>query len=116
MAAAVAGTVDAGRTAQRIHAQAGVISDGGQTACLADGFSLDEGVLGKGGAGLLRLDGDAQLFLADHLMSLRFQNAAQLPELARIACCCTNFHIASSSRLFQRSRFLKTRPLCQGLP
>ena len=37
-------------------------------------------------------------------------------ERARIACCCTNFHIASSSRLFQRSRLLKTRPLCQGLP
>ena len=52
-----------------IRDRAGVISDGGQTACLADGFSLAEGVLGKGGAGLLRLDGDAQLFLADHLMS-----------------------------------------------
>ena len=52
VAAAVAGAVHAGRTAQRLHAQAGVIGDGGQAACLADGFSLDEGVLGKGGAGL----------------------------------------------------------------
>ena len=50
------------------------------------GARLDEGVLGKGGAGLFRLDGDAQLFLADHLMSLRFQNAAQLAHhLRRIA-------------------------------
>ena len=95
VAAAVAGAVHAGRTAQRIYAQAGVIGDGGQTACLADGFSLDEGVLGKGGAGLLRLDGDAQLLLADHLVALRFQNAAQFAELSGVAGSCTNFHVAT---------------------
>ena len=95
VAAAVAGTVHAGRTAQRIHAQAGVIGDGGQTACLADSLGLDEGILGKGGAGLLRLDGDAQLLLADHLVALRFQNAAQFAELSGVAGSCTNFHAAT---------------------
>jgi len=89
--------LNAGRTAQRLHAQAGVIGDGGQAACLADGFSLDEGVLGKGGAGLLRLDGDAQLLLADHLVALRFQNAAQFAELSGVAGSCTNFHLNTPS-------------------
>ena len=90
--AAVTGTVDAGCTAQCVHTQAGIIGDGGQTADLADRFSLDEGILCKGGARLVRLDGDAQFLLADHLMSLRFQNAAQLAELTGVAGGCTNFH------------------------
>ena len=114
--AAVAGAVNARSPIQSIHAEAGVIGDGGHAAGFADGLGLDEGIGRKGGARFLGLKGDAQLFLAHHLVALRFQNAAQLPELARIACCCTNFHIASFSRLFQRSRLLKTRPLCQGLP
>ena len=66
-----------------------VIAD---TACLADSLGLDEGILGKGGAGLLRLDGDAQLLLANHLVALRFQNAAQFAELSGVAGSCTNFH------------------------
>ena len=90
--AAVAGAVHAGCAVQRVHTQAGVIGDGRQAAGLADGLGLDEGILGKGGAGLLRLDGDAQLFLADHLVSLRFQNAAQLAKLSGVAGGCTNFH------------------------
>ena len=36
--------LNAGRTAQRIHAQAGVIGDGGQAACPADSLGLDEGL------------------------------------------------------------------------
>ncbi len=87
--AAVAGTVHAGRTAQRIHAEARVIGDGGQAACSADSLGLDEGVFLKSGAGLLGLNGDAKLFLADDLMSLRFQNAAQLAELSGVAGGCT---------------------------
>ena len=39
--------------------QAGIIGDGGQTAGLADRFSLDEGIFCKGSARLVRLDGDA---------------------------------------------------------
>ena len=95
--AAVAGAVHAGCAVQRIHTQAGVIGDGGQTADLADSLGLDESILGKGCAGLLRLDGDAQLFLADHLMSLRFQNAAQLAKLSGVAGGCTNFHLDTPS-------------------
>ena len=90
--AAVAGAVHAGCTVQCVHAQTGVIGDGGQAAGLADSLCLDEGVFRKGGAGFLRLDGDAQLLLADHLMSLRFQNAAQLAKLSGVAGRCTNFH------------------------
>ena len=90
--AAVAGTVDAVGTVQRVHAQAGIVGDGGQPAGLADGLGLDESVFRKGGAGLFRLDGDDQLLLTDHLMSLRFQNAAQLAELTGVAGGCTNFH------------------------
>ena len=90
--AAVTGTVDAGCTAQCVHTQAGIIGDGGQTAGLADRFSLDEGILCKGGARLVRLDGDAQFLLAHHLVALRFQDAAQFAELSGIAGGCTNFH------------------------
>ena len=90
--AAVAGAVHAGCAVQRVHTQAGVIGDGRQAAGLADGLCFDEGILGKGGASFLRLDGDAQFLLADHLMSLRFQNAAQLAKLSGVAGGCTNFH------------------------
>ena len=90
--AAVTGTVDAGCTAQCVHTQAGIIGDGGQTTDLADRFSLDEGILCKGGARLVRLDGDAQFLLAHHLVALRFQDAAQFAELSGIAGGCTNFH------------------------
>ena len=95
MVAAVAGAVHAGRTVQCVHAQAGIVGDGGQAACLADDLGLDEGILGKGGAGLFRLNRDAQFLLADHLVALRFQNAAQFAELSGVAGSCTNFHAAT---------------------
>ena len=85
--------LNAGRTAQRIHAQAGVIGDGGQAAGFADGLGLDEGVFLKSGAGLIGFNGDAQLLLADHLVALRFQNAPQFTELTGVAGRCTNFHV-----------------------
>ena len=85
MAAAVPGAVDAGRAAQRVHLQAGVIGHGGQTRQRADGLGLDAGILRKGGAGLLRLAGDAQLLLAFDLMALGLQNAAQFLEFAGVA-------------------------------
>ena len=56
MAAAVAGAVHAGGTLQRIHTEARVIGDGGQAAGFADGLGLDEGILGKGGAGLVGVE------------------------------------------------------------
>ena len=37
----------------------------------------------------------AQLLLADHLVALRFQNAAQFAELSGVAGSCTNFHAAT---------------------
>ena len=40
-------------------------------------------------------NGDAQLLLADHLVALRFQNAAQFAELSGVAGSCTNFHAAT---------------------
>ena len=84
--------LNAGRTAQRIHAQAGVVGDGGQAAGLADGLGLDESIFCKGGAGLVRLDGDAQLLLADHFVALSLEDAPQLAELSGVAGGCTNLH------------------------
>ena len=92
VAAAVAGAVDAGGTVQCIHAQAGVIGDGGQAAGLADGLGLDEGIGLKGSAGLVRLDGDAKLLLADHFVALSLEDAPQLAELSGIAGGCTNLN------------------------
>ena len=36
-----------------------------------------------------------KLLLADHLVALRFQNAAQFAELSGVAGSCTNFHAAT---------------------
>ena len=92
MVAAVAGAVDAGGAVQRVHAEAGIVGDGGQAAGLADGLGLDEGIGLKGSAGLVRLDGDAKLLLADHLMALSLEDAPQLAELSGVAGGCTNLH------------------------
>ncbi len=90
--AAVAGAVDAGSAVQRIHAEAGIVGDGGQAAGLADGLGFDEGIGLKGSAGLVRLDGDAKLLLADHFVALSLEDAPQLAELSGVAGGCTNLH------------------------
>ena len=92
MVAAVAGAVDAGSAVQRVHAEAGIVGDGGQAAGLADGLGLDEGIGLKGSAGLVRLDGDAKLLLADHFVALSLEDAPQLAELSGVAGGCTNSH------------------------
>ena len=99
--AAVAGTVDAGGTVQRVHAQAGIVGDGGQPAGLADGLGLDEGIFFKGGAGLLRLDGDAKLLLADDLVALCLKDAPQLAELSGVAGGCADLHVVAPFLCFQ---------------
>ena len=91
--AAVAGAVNPRGPIQSIHAEAGVIGDGGHAAGFADGLGLDEGVFLKSGAGLIGFNGDAKLLLADHLVALRFQNAPQFTELTGVAGRCTNFHV-----------------------
>ena len=92
MVAAVAGAVDAGGAVQRVHAEAGIVGDGGQAAGLADGLGLDEGIGLKGSAGLVRLDGDAKLLLTDHFVALSLEDAPQLAELSGVAGGCTNSH------------------------
>ena len=52
---AVPGGVDARRALQPVHAQSGVVADGGQAAGFHDGFGLQRGVLGKGSARLLHV-------------------------------------------------------------
>ena len=65
--AAVAGGIDARCAVQRVHAQAGVVGDGGQAAGLHHSHGLDGGVLGEGGSVFLRLQAQAHVGLEDHL-------------------------------------------------
>ena len=65
--AAVAGGIDARCAVQRVHAQAGVVGDGGQAAGLHHSHGLDGGVLGEGGSVFLRLQVQAHVGLEDHL-------------------------------------------------
>ena len=71
--AAVAGAVDPRRAVQGVHHEAAVVGDGGEVACLHDGLCLDDGILLKGGAGLLRLHVHPGLRLGDNA-------DAQLPQ------------------------------------
>ena len=59
--------LNAGRTAQRIHAQAGVISNGREFRKLTDGSGLQHSVFRKRGAGFLHLHSDSKLLGADNL-------------------------------------------------
>ena len=65
--AAVSGGIDARCAIQRVHAQAGVVGNGGQAAGLHDGHGLDGGVFGEGDAVFLRLQVQAHVGLEDHL-------------------------------------------------
>ena len=81
---AVAGGVDARRTLKPVHAQAGVVRDGGQAAGLHDGLCLQPGVLGKGGACLLHVDIHAHVGGHDHLHAQLAQNGLHLRQLALV--------------------------------
>ena len=80
---AVTGGIHAGSSVQGVHTETGVVRDGGQPAGRADGLGLQHGVFHKGGAGLLRLQGDAQLLLALDLIALSLQDAADLFQFYR---------------------------------
>ena len=106
--------LNAGRTAQRIYAQAGVIGDGGQTACLADGFSLDEGVLGKGGAGLLHVYGDSHVCGAHHFHPQSGEDIRHLLQLTGVMGRQHEFHTVSSfsaARSRRLFRMVSTRSM-----
>ena len=46
---------DAGRAAERVDAEAGIVRERGETGRAARGLGLDHGIGGEGGAGFVRL-------------------------------------------------------------
>ena len=85
--AAVAGGVHAGCAAQGIHADAGIIRQGGQARGFHDGLCLDEGILLKGGAVLLHIQINAQLRLEHQLEAELLGDLADLHQLVGILTC-----------------------------
>jgi hypothetical protein len=90
--AAVAGGVDPRRAVQGVHAQTGVVRDGGEAAGLHDGLGLDAGVVREGLAVLLRLQVQTQLRLEHHLHAQSAQNLLHFPQLVLIVAGKNKFH------------------------
>ena len=82
--AAVPGGVHTGAAVEGVHAQAGIVSDGGQLRQLADGLGLQHGILCEGAPGLLHVHGDPQVFWANHLHAELAQNGPHFPDLIGI--------------------------------
>ena len=81
---AVAGGIDAGPAVQGVHAETGVVRDGGQAGGLADGPGLQHGVFLKGGSRLLHIHGDPHIGGAHHLDAQVRKDGRHLFQLARI--------------------------------
>ena len=90
--AAVAGGIDAGGSGQGVHAEAGIVRDGGKICRLADGLGLEHGVLGKRRAGLLYFKVDAKRLGGHHFHPEAGQNVRHFPQFFLILGCQYEFH------------------------
>ena len=97
--AAVAGGVHTGATVQSVHAQTGIIGDGGELGGGADGFRLQHGIFREGRAGLLHFHSQSQILGTDHLHAEPGQDGAHLLQFARIVGGKYIFHFCSSNSL-----------------
>ena len=82
--AAVPGGVHTGAAVEGVHAQAGIVSDGGQLRQLADGLGLQHGILREGAPGLLHVHGDPQVLGTYYLHTELAQNGPHFPDLIGI--------------------------------
>ena len=82
--AAVPGGVHTGAAVEGVHAQAGIVSDGGQLRQLTDGLGLQHGILSEGAPGLLHVHSDPQ-FLGTYYLHVELaQNGPHFPDLIGI--------------------------------
>ena len=82
--AAVPGGVHTGAAVEGVHAQAGIVSDGGQLRQLADGLGLQHGILSEGAPGLLHVHSDPQFLGTYYLHAELAQNGPHFPDLIGI--------------------------------
>ena len=80
----------AGRAAQRLDADAGIVGQRRQAAFAADVARLGQRVLDEGAVRLFGL-GDAELRLRQHLDAERREHALELAQLAGIVGCDDQF-------------------------
>ena len=112
--AAIAGGVHTGGAVEGVHAQAGVVGNGGQSAGLHDGLGLDAGVFREGGAGFLRLQRQPQFGLEYYLHPQLAQNALHLRQLALIMRSQYEFHHSTSPRISFSFRISSRQPLAHS--
>ena len=82
--AAVPGGVHTGAAVEGVHAQAGIVSDGGQLRQLADGLGLQHGILREGAPGLLHVHSDPQFLGTYYLHAELAQDGPHFPDLIGI--------------------------------
>ena len=104
---AVAGGVDAWTAVQGVHAQAGVVRDGGQPAGRTDDLGLQHGVFRKGGASLLHIHGDAHICGAHHLDTEAGEDLSHLPQLAGVMGRQYELHTVSSCSAARSRRLFR---------
>ncbi|GAA2798902.1 hypothetical protein GCM10019017_50840 [Streptomyces showdoensis] len=87
VAAGPAGREDAGGAVEDVHAEAGVVGDGGQAGGPGEGVGLEEGVLGEGDAGFLDVGDLGERVRADELVveSGVGEDRVEFGDLARVA-------------------------------
>ena len=91
--AAVAGGIDPGRSVQGVHAEAGVVGYGRETALFADRLRFQKGVFRKGGPRLLHIHLDTKLGLEDDLYPQLAQNSLHLFQFALVLAGQYKFHL-----------------------
>ena len=102
--AAIAGGVYPRRPVQCVHAQAGVVGDGGQAAGLHHGLGLQQGVLLEGGARLLYVHIHPGLGLGADLYPQFRQDGVHFRQLLFVFAGQYQFHVFPPQRSAARSR------------